>query len=148
MEDYGLIPGQEQEQTDVEELEEMLPVGMGGLKALVEDKRLERELKYVYKEFRLANFTPEQERIFRELIAAAIQLHIYEEKYKKKGVNLHLEETIRMMLADAEAIAIASRSRKGFERRMLATQIQEIEQKEASEKKSKLGLFQLGGGRG
>jgi len=112
-----------------------------GITELIKDKDLEKEFKYLYKEFRLANLTPEQERIFRELISAALQLHLYEEKYKRKGVNLNLREPILMILAEAEAIAVASRSRKGFERRMLATSIQEIEQKEASERREKLKLF-------
>jgi len=139
-----LLSMRQEEEEEDEELE-----GLRGINTLINDKKLEDEFKYIYKEFRLANFTPEQERTFRELLATALHLHLYEERYKAKGINLNLREPILMILADAEAMAIASRSRRGFERRMLSTTIQEIEQKEAAERKENLKLFTLlrGGGR-
>ena len=146
MENYLAGPGVEVDEEENEMEEYMSP--LRGIRELIKDKDLEKEFKYLYKEFRLANLTPQQERLFRELISAALQLQLYEEKYRKKGVNLDLREPILMILAEAEAIAVASRSRGGFERRMLATSIQEIEQKETSERKDRLKLFTFlrGGG--
>ncbi len=140
----GPAPPQDNE-TD----EELIEDSLRGIKTLVEDKKLEEDFRYIYKEFRLANFTPDQEKRFKELLATALHLHLYEEKYKKKGINLNLREAILMILADAEAMTIASRSRNGFERRMLSTTIQEIEQKESSERREKLRFFTLlrGGGK-
>ena len=116
-------------------------LSMRGISELIKDKELEKQFRYIYKEFRLANFTPEQEKVFRNLLAAALELYIYEEKYREKGVNLTLREPILMILAEAESLAVASRSRGGFERKMLATSIQQIEQKEASERRGNLKLF-------
>lgn len=118
-----------------------------GWMQLIKDEQLQKDFKFVYREFRLGNLSKYEAEVVHNLLAAALQLYLYEQEYNRKGVNLRLEDTVKIMLADAASIVVTSRSRGGFERKMQATTIQKVEQREIEEKKSRFRLFNLGGER-
>ena len=113
---------------------------------IIDDPELRKEFRYVYREFKLGYLREHEVVLVKELLSAALQLYQYQKVYQEKGVNLNLEDTVKIMLADALSVVVASRSRRGFERKMEATTIQRVEQRELAEKKSKLRLFGLSGG--
>ncbi|MFA4641543.1 hypothetical protein [Pyrococcus kukulkanii] len=132
---------------DEEGEEEFIP-GMGTLIHIIDDPELRKEFRWIYREFRLGYLKEHEVAVIRYLLSSALQLYEYQRHYEKKGVSLDLTETIKMILSEAEAIIVSSRSRHGFERKMLATTIQKVEQREEYDNERRLRLFTfLGGGR-
>ncbi len=110
-------------------------------KELLDDKNLEKRFGgNVFREFKLSNIPPKELPRLRDMYGVVLQLEKFEEKYRRKGIPLDLSTVKDMILADITSAAVLYRAERGFERKMLVTNISKEEgHLEEKKKKSILG---------
>ncbi len=110
-------------------------------KELLDDKALEKRFGgNVFREFRLSNIPSKELPRLRDMYGVVLQLEKFEEKYHKRGIPLDLSTVKDMILADITSAVVLYRAERGFERKMLVTNISKEEgHLEEKNKRSILG---------